>query len=317
MNSEIEILSNITVYMKYAKFNKQLNRRETWDEIVDRNMQMHVNRFPELEAEITHVYNEYVRTKKVLPSMRSMQFAGRPIELNNSRIFNCAYMPVNHWRAFPEAMFLLLSGAGVGFSVQKHHVEELPEIKKPSTKRSMKYVISDNIEGWAQAIEMLMKSYFYGKSSVRFVYDDIRAKGSLLITSGGKAPGPQPLKDCIYNITKILDSKEDGSKLLPIEAHDIMCHIADAVLAGGIRRSALISLFSIDDAEMIAAKSGNWWETHPARGRANNSAVLLRHRIDKETFLNIWNKVEASNSGEPGIYLTNNRDWGTNPSMAA
>jgi len=313
MNSGIEILSNITVYMKYAKFNNKLNRRETWNEIINRNMEMHINKFPELKNEITYIYDNFVRTKKVLPSMRSMQFAGRPIELNNSRIFNCAYMPVNNWKSFPEAMFLLLSGSGVGYSVQKHHIEELPEIKKPSSKRSIKYVISDNIEGWAQSIEMLMKSYFFGTSTIRFVFDDIRPKGSLLITSGGKAPGPQPLKDCIYNITKILESKEDGSKLEPIEAHDIMCHIADAVLAGGIRRSALISLFSLDDTEMIAAKSGNWWEKHPFRGRANNSAVILRHKIEKSVFLDLWKKIEASNSGEPGIYLTNNKDWGTNP----
>jgi ribonucleoside-diphosphate reductase alpha chain len=189
----------------------------------------------------------------------------------------------------------------------------LPEIKKPSKKRSIKYVVSDNIEGWAMAIEMLVKSYFFNKSTVRFVFDDIRPKGSMLITSGGKAPGPQPLKDCIYNITKILDSKEEGSKLSPIEAHDIMCFIADAVLAGGIRRSALISLFSIDDSEMIAAKSGNWWELNPQRGRANNSAVLLRHKVDKDTFLKLWEKIEASNSGEPGLYLTNDKDWGSNP----
>jgi ribonucleoside-triphosphate reductase len=312
-SSDVKILSDITVYMKYAKYVKELNRRETWSELVDRNMQMHVRKFPELKEEITDIYNRFIHTKKILPSMRSMQFAGRPIELNNARIFNCSYMPLDHWRAFPEAMFLLLSGCGLGYSVQKHHVDELPEIKKPSKKRSIKYVVSDNIEGWAMAIEMLVKSYFFNKSTVRFVFDDIRPKGSMLITSGGKAPGPQPLKDCIYNITKILDSKEEGSKLSSIEAHDIMCFIADAVLAGGIRRSALISLFSIDDSEMIAAKSGNWWELNPQRGRANNSAVLLRHKVDKDTFLKLWEKIEASNSGEPGLYLTNDKDWGSNP----
>jgi ribonucleoside-diphosphate reductase alpha chain len=141
----------------------------------------------------------------------------------------------------------------------------------------------------------------------------ILQKGALLVTSGGKAPGPQPLKDCIHNIKKVLDAKSDGEKLSPIEVHDIVCHIADAVLAGGIRRAALISLFSADDNEMISCKSGNWWELNPQRGRANNSAVLLRHKITKEFFLDLWKRIELSGAGEPGIYLSNDKDWGTNP----
>jgi ribonucleoside-triphosphate reductase len=309
----VKILSDITVHMKYAKYLPNEQRRETWDELVDRNMQMHINKFPYLKNEITKVYNDFVRTKKVLPSMRSMQFAGKPIQLNPTRIFNCAYLPIDNWQAFNETMFLLLGGTGVGYSVQRHHVEQLPEIKKPSEKKSRRFVIGDSIEGWADAIKVLMKSYFFGTSKVRFIYDDIRAKGALLVTSGGKAPGPQPLKDCIYNITKILDFKEVGSKLTPLEAHDIQCHIADAVLAGGIRRAALISLFSADDNEMISCKSGPWWELNPQRGRANNSAVLLRHKVDKNTFLALWQRIEASNAGEPGIYLSNDKDWGTNP----
>jgi len=312
-DNSIQILSDITVYMKYAKYKPELQRRETWNELVDRNMQMHINKFPGLKSEITDVYNRFVRTKKVLPSMRSMQFAGKPIELNPSRIFNCAYLPVDDWRAFNETMFLLLGGTGVGYSVQKHHVEKLPEIKKPSLKRSKRFLIGDSIEGWADAIKVLMKSYFFGTSTIRFIYDDIRPKGALLVTSGGKAPGPQPLKDCIYNITKILETKKDGEKLTPLECHDIQCFIADAVLAGGIRRAALISLFSADDTEMISCKSGAWWELNPQRGRANNSAVLLRHKITKDVFLNLWERIEASNAGEPGIYLSNDKDWGTNP----
>lgn len=158
-----------------------------------------------------------------------------------------------------------------------------------------------------------MKAYFFGKSKPNFIYDDIRPKGAQLITSGGKAPGPQPLKDCIYQITKILDSIPKGDKLTPIQVHDIQCHIADAVLAGGIRRAALISLFSADDDEMISCKSGNWWELNPQRGRANNSAVLLRHKITKPVFMDLWKRIEASNAGEPGTYLSNDKDWGTNP----
>jgi ribonucleoside-diphosphate reductase alpha chain len=134
-----------------------------------------------------------------------------------------------------------------------------------------------------------------------------------LVTSGGKAPGPQPLKDCVHNITKVFENKKDGEKLSAIETHDIVCHIADAVLAGGIRRAALISLFSADDEEMISCKSGNWWEQNAQRGRANNSAVLLRHKITKEFFMDLWKRIELSGAGEPGIYLSNDKDWGTNP----
>ena len=150
-------------------------------------------------------------------------------------------------------------------------------------------------------------------SKVVVDYSEIRAKGELLVTSGGKAPGPQPLRECIVKITGILDNKEDGDQLTTLEAHDIVCHIADAVLAGGIRRAALISLFSADDDAMIGCKSGHWWEEAPQRGRANNSAVLMRHKVTKEFFMDLWKRVELSGAGEPGIYLNNDKDWGTNP----
>jgi ribonucleoside-diphosphate reductase alpha chain len=255
-----------------------------------------------------------VYDKKVLPSMRSLQFGGKPIEISPNRIYNCAYMPIDHVDSFAETMFLLLGGTGVGYSVQKHHVEKMPDIKKPNPERTRRYLIGDSIEGWADAIKVLMESYLGYKSSTPvFDFSDIRHKGAMLVTSGGKAPGPQPLKDCVHNITKVLNSKKDGEKLTPIETHDIVCHIADAVLAGGIRRAALISLFSADDEEMISCKSGNWWESNPQRGRANNSAVLLRHKITKDFFMDLWKRIELSGAGEPGIYLSNDKDWGTNP----
>jgi ribonucleoside-diphosphate reductase alpha chain len=246
--------------------------------------------------------------------MRSLQFGGKPIEISPNRVYNCAYLPVDHTDAFSETMFLLLGGTGVGFSVQKHHVDKLPEIKKPNPTRTRRYLIGDSIEGWADAIKVLIESYMGTKSSTPiFDFSDIRQKGALLVTSGGKAPGPQPLKDCIHNITKVMENKNDGDKLTPIETHDIVCHIADAVLAGGIRRAALISLFSADDEEMISCKSGNWWEQNPQRGRANNSAVLLRHKVTQEYFMDLWKRIELSGAGEPGIYLSNDKDWGTNP----
>jgi ribonucleoside-diphosphate reductase alpha chain len=307
------ILSNITVYMKYAKYLPKENRRETWEELVTRNKEMHQKKYPHIKNEIENVYT-LVYDKKILPSMRSLQFGGKPIEISPNRVYNCAYLPIDHVDAFSETMFLLLGGTGVGFSVQKHHVESLPDIKKPNPNRNRRYLIGDSIEGWADAIKMLVESYFGIKSSTPiFDFSDIRHKGALLVTSGGKAPGPQPLKDCIHNIKKVLDAKSDGEKLSPIEVHDIVCHIADAVLAGGIRRAALISLFSADDNEMISCKSGNWWELNPQRGRSNNSAVLLRHKITKEFFLDLWKRIELSGAGEPGIYLSNDKDWGTNP----
>ena len=308
-----QILSDITVYMKYAKYLPEKQRRETWEELVTRNKEMHQKKYSHLKEEIETVY-KMVYDRKVLPSMRSLQFGGRPIEISPNRVYNCAFLPIDHIDAFPETMFLLLGGTGVGYSVQKHHVDKLPEIRKPDPNRTRRYVVSDSIEGWADAIKVLMKSYFGVNSSTPiFDFSDIRPKGALLVTSGGKAPGPQPLKDCVHNIKKVLDAKVDREKLTTLETHDIVCHIADAVLAGGIRRAALISLFSADDDEMISCKSGPWWELNPQRGRANNSAVLLRNKITKEFFMDLWKRVELSGAGEPGIYFSYDKDWGTNP----
>ena len=311
MELEKKILSDITVYMKYARYLENENRRENWKELVTRNMNMHIKKFPSLEREIKNTY-AYVHDKKVLPSMRSMQFGGKPIEVSPNRIFNCAYAPVDNYHVFSEIMFLLLGGTGVGYSVQKHHVEKLPDIRKPS-KRSRRFLIGDSIEGWADSIKILMKSFYYGGSHIKFDFSDIRPKGAMLVTSGGKAPGPQPLKECIVKIQGILNQKENGDKLTTLEVHDIVCHIADAVLAGGIRRAALISLFSADDDSMISSKYGNWWESNPQRGRSNNSAVLVRSKVTEEFFFELWEKIKSSGSGEPGIYLTNDKDWGTNP----
>tara|TARA_R100001594_G_scaffold42485_1_gene74601 strand:+ start:1587 stop:3407 length:1821 start_codon:yes stop_codon:yes gene_type:complete len=300
--------------MKYAKYLPDLNRRETWKELVTRNKNMHIKKYPDLKDQIEKAY-EFVYDKKVLPSMRSLQFGGKPIEISPNRVYNCAYLPLDSVESFNEIMFLLLGGTGVGYSVQYHHVAKLPPVNKPYTKRTRRFLIGDSIEGWADAVKVLMKSYMGERrsSKIQFDYSDIRAKGALLVTSGGKAPGPQPLKECIVKITGILDNKEDGDQLTTLETHDIVCHIADAVLAGGIRRAALISLFSADDDTMIAAKSGHWWEEAPQRGRANNSAVLMRHKITKDFFMDLWKRVELSGAGEPGIYLNNDKDWGTNP----
>ena len=309
-----QILSDITVYTKYAKYLPNKERRETWNELVTRNMEMHVAKFPKMKESIEEVYKNFVFTKKVLPSMRSLQFGGKAIELNNARVYNCAFLPVDSIYSFSETMFLLLGGTGVGYSVQNHHIEKLPEIRKPNYNRKKKYVVQDSIIGWADAVKALFKSYTGGLTShLEFDFSDIRPKGALLITAGGKAPGPEPLRIALVKIEAVLRQKEDRSKLTDIECHDIQCHIADAVLAGGIRRAAMISLFDLDSDAMLNSKAGNWWEDNPQRGRSNNSVVLLRHKIDKKTFDKVWERIEASGSGEPGIYLTNDKDWGTNP----
>lgn len=316
-NSDLsrKILSDITIYSKYSKYLNTEFRREDWNELVTRNMEMHIRKYPQLESEIRYNYS-FVFDKYVLPSMRSLQFGGVPIELSPNRSYNCSYLLADHPAAFNETMFLLLGGSGVGYSVQKHHVDKLPPISGPSP-RTRRYLVGDSIEGWADAIKVLVEAYFYNKSDPIFDFRDIRKKGSLLVTSGGKAPGPQPLKDCIHNIRKIFDSAKEergvGTQLKPIEVHDIMCYIADAVLSGGIRRAALISLFSFDDNEMMESKFGNWWEINPQRARSNNSAVVLRHLITKDEFLRFMERVKASNAGEPGIFFTNDKDFGTNP----
>ena len=286
------ILSDIIVHMKYAKYIPELNRRETWNELVTRNKAMHIKRYPKLADQIQLNY-KYVYDKKVLPSMRSLQFSGKPIEISPNRLYNCSYLPIDHVDSFSESMFLLLSGCGVGYSVQKHHIDKLPNITKPFEGRTRRFVVGDSIEGWSDSIKVLIKSYLGSRraSKIKFDFSDIRPKGARLVTSGGKAPGPQPLKECLLKVKGILDVKEEGSKLSTLEVHDIICHIADAVLAGGIRRAALISLFSAYDEEMISCKAGNWWELNPQRGRSNNSAVLMRHKITKDFFMDLWKRM--------------------------
>lgn len=329
MNESQTLLSDIVTYTKYARFREDLKRRETWEEIIDRYIAMLLKKYcgddiytqwkskkvdvsnNQLAKEIIQ-RSEYLYNKKVLPSMRALQFAGPAIEKTESRLYNCAYLPINHYAGFSELMFLLLGGTGVGYSVQYHHIRELPEIIKPV--KSKKYLIGDSIEGWADAVKALMKSYFgVTRYKPRFDFSDIRKKGTQLVTAGGKAPGPEPLRIALIKIESILREKEDHDKLTTIEVHDICCHIADAVLAGGIRRAALISLFSFDDKDMATSKYGSWWELNPQRGRANNSAVIVRNRITKKEFKELWKIVKDSRSGEPGISLTNDPNYGFNP----
>ena len=312
MDLGLDALSKITIFSKYAKYIPELKRRETWDEIVDRYENMMIKKYPNLEKEIKDSAT-FIRKKKVLPSMRALQFAGPAAEVNNSRIYNCCFLPIDSVHSFSETMFLLLGGTGVGYSVQKHHVEQLPTIIKSEKFKHRNWLIEDSIMGWADAVKVLMKFYFEGGLKPKFDFRAIRHKGARLVTAGGKAPGPEPLKICLAHIDAIMERKEHGSKLTPLESHDILCHIANSVLAGGIRRSAMIALFSHDDEEMITCKYGNWWELNEQRGRANNSAVLERGKVDEKEFMSLWKRIEASGSGEPGMYWSNDLDWGTNP----
>lgn len=310
MDISQKILSDITVFNKYAKYIPEAGRRESWDEIVDRNLAMHIKRYPHMKEEIKDAY-KFVYQRQVLPSMRSLQFGGRPIELSNNRMFNCAFTTADHPAIFSETMFNLLGGSGVGFSVQSRHVSQLPTITG-TTEKQRRFLVGDSIEGWADAVKVLIKAYTIGKSDPVFDFRDIRPKGARLITSGGKAPGADPLRICLDKLRSVLNGAV-GRQLKPIEVHDMICHIADAVLSGGIRRAALISLFDKDDMDMLSAKSENWWELNPQRGRANNSVVLKRGEITEEEWKQLWKKVEASNSGEPGVFWTNDYDMGTNP----
>jgi len=311
MDISQQILSDITVFNKYARYISEAKRREDWEELCDKNMAMHIRKYPQLKEEIKEVYNRSVRPKYVLPSMRSLQFGGMPIELSNSRINNCAYSPIDDPAIFGEVMFNLLSGSGQGISVQKRHVDNLPIVQGPSnTKR--KYLVSDDIEGWGNAIKQLFKAYFNNKPDPTFDYRAIRPKGAMLVTSGGKAPGAEPLRICIEMIRSILNGAI-GRKLKPSECHDIVCHEADGVLSGGIRRAAVLTMFDLDDMDMLTAKTGAWWELNPQRGRSNNSVVLHREHVTKEQWEYVWKRIVESGCGEPGVVWTNNYDWGVNP----
>jgi hypothetical protein len=310
MTNGLETLSEITVWGKYAKYLPEEHRRENWEEIVSRYLKMMQKKYPILEKEINEKGN-FILDKKILPSMRMMQFSGKAIEVNHARGYNCAFLPIDHYTSFSEVMFLLLGGTGVGYSVQNIHINKLPVIKKSLGKR--RYLISDDIQGWADSIKVLMKWAFGLSSRPIFDYSDIRAKGVRLVTAGGKAPGPEPLKICHAHIFSIIDGINDDQNLSSLECHDINCHIANAVLAGGIRRSAMIAGFDIEDEKMLTSKFGAWWETNEQRGRANNSAILERSIITEEKFKELWEKIETSNSGEPGFYLSNDTDWFTNP----
>jgi len=301
-------LSDYIHASKYARYLPELLRREVYEETVARVEGMHLGRFPGMADEIREAF-KLVYSKRVLPSMRSMQFGGPAILANHNRLYNCSATHVDRWEAFSESLYLLLSGCGVGFSVQFDHVERLSPVAHIDPKRVQHHVVQDTIEGWADALKALINSFQKG-TNLELSYHKVRPAGSPLKTSGGRAPGHLKLKESLERVRATLLAAQ-GRKLRPIEAYRIMCFAADAVLSGGIRRSAMICLFSLEDSEMMFAKTGNWWQTDPWFANSNNSVVLKRDEVKKKQFKRIFQMTREW--GEPGFFFVSDYDHATNP----
>jgi ribonucleoside-triphosphate reductase len=299
----------------YARINEKTGTYETWSEAVDRVMDMHKTKYsekmsPELASLIEEASESYKR-KAFLGSQRALQFGGEQILNKNARIYNCTASYADRKRFFGEIFWLLLCGAGTGFSVQNRHVEKLPEVIGPANyaRGQQIHVAEDSIEGWADAAQALMDTYFEGRLDVLFDFSKIRPKGAY-ISGGFKAPGPEPLERALNKIRPILDGAI-GRKLKTIEVYDIVMHLSDAVLSGGVRRAATICLFSKEDQDMMKAKTGNWFVENPQRGRSNNSVALIRSETTQEEFDEIMNSVKEF--GEPGFVFLDHPDFLFNP----
>jgi ribonucleoside-diphosphate reductase alpha chain len=319
----LSALQEYTFNSKYARYLPEKKRRETWNEAVDRVKEMHLRRYPQITEEINWAF-EQVRQKRVLGSQRALQFGGKAIEKNHARIFNCIASYADRLRFFQESFWLLLCGCGVGFSVQTHHINKLPGFSNKwldKSKKSRKiYAIQDSIEGWADALGVLLSSYFGGGDfpeyegyEILFDYSLIRPEGAILRSSSGKAPGPMPLRKALEKIRELLDQclSRGQETLRSIDAYDIVMHASDAVLSGGVRRSATICVFSPDDELMAKAKTGNWFTENPQRGRSNNSALLLRNKTTKEDFNKLMSYVKEF--GEPGFLWADSTELMVNP----
>ena len=306
------LLSDIVTWQKYARFLQSEQRKEVWEEIVHRNELMHMNKYPHLKERIEEAYR-FVYDKRILPSMRSMQYAGIPITMNPARIYNCSYVPINDWRVFSEILLLLMSGCGVGYSVRKHHINQLPVVTKPDGKQ--RFLVADTLEGWVDAVRALTRAYFLGRYLPIFDFSDVRPMGAPLKTSGGRAPGPGPLMVALHNLNGLFVSKQIGDRLSSLECHDAACYISEAVHAGGLRSAAMISLFDEDDMAMVKCKHGDWSTNNKQRARANNSVSLYRPDLTRQSFFKIFDNTVISGSGEPGFALTNDRsgEYGLNP----
>lgn len=323
----LEEISNYIFASKYARYIPKLQRRETWLEAVNRVQDMHLKKFsgskltPAQRAKVRWAF-DLVRDKKVLPSMRSMQFGGIAVEAHNARGYNCCVRHMDSIRAFAEVFYLLLCGCGVGLGVTKKHVDHIPNLvsAKDRTGTTVTYVVEDTTEGWADSIEALLLCYTKGNAlsgrKIVFDYSRIRPQGAPLKTGGGKAPGYLPLKAAHKKIKLLLEQCIENRgqiKLRPIDVYDICMHTSDAVLAGGIRRSATIVIFDKDDQDMLSAKTGDWFTENPQRARSNNSVLLIRNNTSFEEFKNIMKRTKEW--GEPGFIFAENIDTLFNPCM--
>lgn len=311
-----DLLSELKFKESYAKFDKTKLRMETWEESTESVMQMHYNKFSQLDNwnEIEPYFDKAAlayKNMEILASQRNLQFRENQISKHNVKLYNCSVTYIDRPRVFAETMYVLLGGAGVGFSVESRFVNKLPKIKKRKDKIRT-FIIPDSIEGWAIAVDELVNSFFKGSERIIFDYSEIRPKGTL-IAGEFIAPGPDGLKQSLELIENLLQKKVDAGeeRLSTLNAHDMVCMLSDAVLSGGVRRSALISLFDKDDEEMIQSKTGDWWVHSPWRARANNSVKLLKDELTKEEFDEF--KQYISQFGEPGIVLVDNIDMMVNP----
>jgi ribonucleoside-diphosphate reductase alpha chain len=319
----IESLKNYVFTSKYSRYIPEKMRRETFEEAVERVMDMHRQYFSAKGLDIEDllkVCEEAMKKRMVLGSQRAMQFGGEPILRKHARIYNCTTSYCDRTRFFQEALWLLLCGCGVGFSVQSHHVKKLPDIKRPMGANAT-FMVPDTIEGWSDALGVLLSSYFvseqpfpeYAGKIVHFDYSQIRAKGRPIGSGMGRAPGPEPLHRSIELIRTLIDKRiEEGhTRLRSVDAYDILMHASDAVLSGGVRRSATICLFSPDDDLMATAKTGNWFTENPQRARSNNSAILLRDNTSHHQFAKLMKSVKEF--GEPGFVWTDSLEMTFNP----
>ena len=318
-----EMAANAKLYEAYARFIDEKDRYETWDESVARVMNMHKKKYENILSndlvEYMDIAEDAYKDKLILGAQRALQFGGEQILKHEMKIYNCLSGHANREKFFGEYMYLLLCGCGVGFSIQKHHVNQLPKLQN-RTNHVVNFTIPDSIEGWAQAVDVLLSSYFetggvhskYSGKKVYFDFNEIRPKGSE-ISGGFKAPGPEPLRESLILIEDLLNEVLDKNNgiLKPIHVYDISMHIADAVISGGVRRAATIALFSPDDKDMLSAKTGNWFVTNPQRRRSNNSVVLVRDETSKNDIDNILSFVKEF--GEPGFVLTDNKEFTFNP----
>jgi ribonucleoside-diphosphate reductase alpha chain len=322
--SALQELQNYTFVSKYARWLEDKNRRETWKEAVDRVREMMHTQYDSfgIAEDIDWAY-DIMYKKKVLGSQRALQFGGEPILKRHAKIYNCTASYCDRLRFFQECFWLLLCGSGTGFSVQKHHVAKLPSLEHSVEEdQATKYLIEDSIEGWANALGVLLSSYFskpveefkqYKNTHIVFDYSNIRPKGSSLASGVGKAPGYEPLANGLEKIRALLDRciSSGQKKLRPIDAYDIVMHSSDAVLSGGVRRSASLALFSHDDDEMAKAKTGNWYVENPQRARSNNSALLLKGETTFEEFSGLMQSVKEF--GEPGFIWSESTEMIFNP----